>query len=95
MANYKISELAKVDLIRIYQFGLQRFGETQAEKYYNTFFEYFELIAKQPHSFEAITIKNKEFRKCVCGSDTIFYRVSLKEIEIISIVGNQDINIIF
>ena len=54
MAKYKLSNLAKEDLIRIHQYGIQRFGVNQADKYFETFFEYFEIIAKQPYSFESV-----------------------------------------
>lgn len=32
MANYKLSTEAKDDLIRIYHYGVERFGATEAEK---------------------------------------------------------------
>ena len=35
MAEYKISEVAKEDLIPIHQYGTQQFGEVQADKYFN------------------------------------------------------------
>ena len=46
MANYRLSNDAKDDLIRIHQYGVRQFGESQADKYFNTFFEYFDLIAR-------------------------------------------------
>lgn len=48
MANYKISNLAKEDLIRIHRYGVEKFGLNQADKYFNSLFEYFEIIAKTP-----------------------------------------------
>ena len=58
MAEYRLSNTAKEDLIRIYQYGVQRFGESQAEKYFNTFFKYFEIIAQRPNAFESVDIKS-------------------------------------
>ena len=49
MGNYKLSEDAKNDLIRIHQYGVRRFGEAQADKYYLAFFDQFEQIAEQPY----------------------------------------------
>ncbi|WP_219957427.1 MULTISPECIES: type II toxin-antitoxin system RelE/ParE family toxin [unclassified Algoriphagus] len=46
MAEYRLSQAAKMDLIRIHHFGVQRFGMAQADKYFNSFFQYFEIIAK-------------------------------------------------
>ncbi len=45
MASYRISEAAKGDLKRIYRRGLLKFGEAQADRYFNAFFERFEEIA--------------------------------------------------
>jgi len=46
MNKYKLTKAAKEGLIRIHQYGIQRFGATQADKYYNTFFDYFEIITE-------------------------------------------------
>lgn len=54
MTKYKLSNEAKEDLIRIYQYGIKRFGMNQADKYFDSFFDYFEIIAKRPLSFEAV-----------------------------------------
>lgn len=90
MASYKLSLEAEYDLIRIYQFGVENFGHTQAEKYFNTFFEYFEIIADNPYSFESVDFIKHGYRSCVCGTDTIFFRIINNEVEIMTIVGKQD-----
>ncbi|MEE9356321.1 MAG: type II toxin-antitoxin system RelE/ParE family toxin [Methylococcaceae bacterium] len=46
MGNYKLSEDAENDLIRIHQYGVIKHGETQADKYYFAFFDRFEKIAE-------------------------------------------------
>ena len=38
MASYKLSNEAKEDLIRIHQYEIARFGEAQADKYFDSFF---------------------------------------------------------
>lgn len=92
MANYKLSNEAKNDLIRIHQFGVSRFGMAQADKYFNTFFEYFEAIAKSPYSFESLEYIKKGYRRCVCGSDSIYFKINNNWVEIITIIGRQDIS---
>ena len=92
MSNYKLSNVAKEDLIRIHQFGVKRFGETQADKYFNRFFEYFNLIAEQPFSFESVDFINAGYRRCVCGSDSIYYRIENNIVEIMTIIGRQDLS---
>ena len=95
MANYKLSNLAKEDLIRIHRYGIQRFGVNQADKYFETFFEYFEIIAKQPYSFESVEFLKKGYRCCVFGSDSIYYKIHNDVVEIMAIMGSQDLNNIF
>lgn len=90
MAKYKLSNTAKEDLIRIHQFGVERFGEKQADKYFNHFFESFENIAERPFSYEAVDFIKKGYRRCVSGSDSIYFRISENMVEIMTIIGKQD-----
>ena len=91
MAEYRLSNEAKEDLIRIHQYGVEKFGMVQADKYYNSFFEYFDIIAQQPFSFESIDYIRTGYRRCVCGSDSIYYRINNGMVEIMAIVGRQDL----
>ncbi len=90
MAEYRISEVAKEDLIRIYYYGKLQFGEEQADQYFNAFFEKFEVIAERPYAFESAEFIRTGYRKCVCGVDTIFYRINNSIVEIMTIFGRQD-----
>lgn len=76
MAKYKLSNTAKEDLIRIHHYGVNRFGMAQADKYFDSFFEYFDIIAQRPYSFESVDFIKDGYRRCVCGSDSIFFRVN-------------------
>lgn len=91
MASYKLSNEAKEDLIRIHHYGVKKFGIRQADKYFYSFFEYFEKIAKDPESFESVEYIRKSYRRCPCGSDSIYYRLVENEVEIMTIVGSQDL----
>ena len=92
MVDYKLSNLAKEDLIRIHRYGVEKFGMTQADKYFDTLFEYFDIIAKSPFSFESVDSIKIGYRRCVCGSDSIYYKISNTNIvEIMAIIGTQDL----
>ncbi len=91
MANYKLSNAAKEDLIRIHHYGVERFGMQQADTYFNSFFDHFEMIARQPLSFESVDFIKKGYRRCVCGSDAIYYKVDNNVVEIMAIIGKQDL----
>lgn len=87
MAKYILSNVAKEDLIRIYRYGVTKFGTTQADKYFNSFFEYFQIISQRPYSFESVDYIKQGYRRCVCGSDSIYFRINENTIEIMTIVG--------
>lgn len=95
MAKYPLSNQAKEDLIRIHQYGLIKFGETQADRYLDAFFEQFDIIAERPQSFEAIDHIKPGYRRCVCGVDSIFFRVAEGHAEIMTVIGRQDLDQIF
>lgn len=92
MTNYRISNAAKEDLIRIHHYGVKKFGMTQADKYFDSFFKYFEIIAERPFAFESVDFIKEGYRRCVCGSDSIFYKINNDTVDIMAIVGRQDIN---
>ena len=91
MAEYRLSNAAREDLIRIHHFGVEKFGIIQADKYFESFFDYFEIIAQRPFSFESVDYIKKGYRRCPCGSDTIYYRIDNNIVEIMAIVGMQDL----
>ncbi len=92
MAIYRLSNEAKGDLIRIHHYGVEKFGITQPDKYFNTFFEYFDIIAQRPFSFESVDYIKEGYRRCVCGVDSIYYRIEDGTVEIMAIIGRQDLN---
>lgn len=92
MAKYKLSNVAKEDLIRIHHYGVNRFGIKQADKYFESFFDYFEIIAKNPETFEKVDFIKQGYRRCVCGVDSIFFKITNGEVEIMTIIGRQDLN---
>jgi toxin ParE1/3/4 len=90
MPKYKLSESAKEDLIRIFYYGLNKFGEKQAEKYYFHFFEKFDEISKNPYLYPSVNEIRPGYRKCVCGVDTIYFRINEEYVEIMAIIGKQE-----
>jgi len=95
MAEYRLSNAAKEDLIRIHHFGVEKFGIIQADKYFDAFFDYFEIIAQRPFSFESVDYIKDGYRRCHCGADSIYYRINDNMVEIMAIVGMQDLKNLF
>ena len=91
MTNYRLSNEAKEDLIRIHHYGVERFGLSQADKYFYSFFECFEIIAERPYAFESVDYIKQVYRRCVNGVDSIFYKIKDETVEIMAIIGRQDL----
>ena len=92
MGKYRLSTEAKNDLIRIHQYGVKTFGVNQADKYFNAFFDCFDLIAERPYSFESVDFIRPGYRRCVCSSDSVYFKVSDKHVGIMAIIGRQDLS---
>lgn len=46
-----------------------------------------------PYLFPAVSNIKPNYRKCICGVDTIYYKVNGEAIEINAIIGRQDFEI--
>ena len=92
MAIYRISEDAKADLRRIYRRGVREYGEALADQYYDVFFDRFEHLAEQPYLYQAVDEIREGYRRSVCGVDSIYYRVEGDTVEIMAILGQQDVD---
>jgi len=92
MTRYRLSNVVKEDLIRIHQYGIKKFGVNQAEKYFYSLFDCFDNIAQRPFTFESVDYIKSGYRRCVCGSDSIYFKVNNDIVDIMAIVGRQDLN---
>ena len=92
MASYRISEDAKADLRRIYRHGVREYGDALADQYYYVFFARFEELAEQPYLYQAVDDIREGYRRSVCGVDSIYYRVEDDTVEIMAILGQQDLD---
>lgn len=92
MANYKLSENAKNDLERIYQWGVHHFGEDQADRYYHDLFNAFDRIAENPMSYPKTDAK-EGYRYRTMQRNTIYFRNVNEEVQIMAILGQQDTDI--
>jgi toxin ParE1/3/4 len=56
------------------------------------FFEYFDIIAKRPFSFEPVDFIKSGYRRCVSGADSIYYKINNDKVEIMAIIGRKDLD---
>ncbi|MGS0524393.1 hypothetical protein ACU8V7_03460 [Zobellia nedashkovskayae] len=52
----------------MHRYGVKKLGMEQADKYFETFFEYFDIIAKSPYSIESFQHIKTGYRRCVYES---------------------------
>jgi len=90
MASYKLSPEAEADLIRIHQWGVRTHGKEQADRYFFALIERFQVIADNPLQYPVTDIRDG-YRRSVCGRDSIFYRIEGVDVEIMALIGQQDI----
>lgn len=89
MYNFELSEKAKEDMLRIYEYGISIFGINQADKYFLMIHDCFDKIASNPFLFPEAFHYRAGYRYCVCGVDTIFYKINADKVEIMAIIGRQ------
>jgi toxin ParE1/3/4 len=46
----------------------------------------------RPYSFESVDYIKPGYRRCVCGVDNIYFRMNGEWVEIMAIIGRQDLD---
>lgn len=91
MYSYFLSSDAKENLREIYFYGVAKFRIDQADKYFNMLHDCFDKIESNPYLFPSSDQIKTGFRYCVCGVDTIYFKIEQNNsIEITTIIGRQD-----
>lgn len=91
MYSYFLTVEAKEDLRRIYYYGVAKCEINQEDKNFGIMHDCFDKIESNPFLFPTANFINEDFRYCVCGVDTIYYKISPDNIiEIVTIIGRQD-----
>ena len=89
MVSYKLSNLAKEDLARIYEYGIENFGLAQAQSYLLGLQEHFNHLANndlyvRDASQYAAKLKQSQFKR-----EVIFYLPDDKDILIVRVLGKN------
>ena len=91
---YRLSEAAKQDLVQIYRYGFHAFGEAQADSYYAGLIQRFEDIAVSPGKYPPVDHIRKHYRRSVFGVDSIYYRLNAEDVEIMRVLGRQNLDVL-
>ena len=89
--SYKINLEAKEDLRNIYTYGCQKWGVEQADIYFNQLFVCFDKICQNPKQFPYVNEILEGYQRCACGVDSIYFRINGNGIEIMRVLGSQNI----
>ena len=73
MSEYRLSDEAEHDLAEIYRRGFWKFGELQADKFYNQLFDTLDLLASFPKSGRSAHEIYPELRRVELNPYVIFY----------------------
>ena len=96
MANYKLTQQADADFQQIFEYGIERFGLKQAEKYIVGMEHRFSEIAANPLLYNAVDAIRQGYRRSVYGSHSIYYLITQdKSILVVRILGAQDVRAAF
>lgn len=92
MSKYRLilSAEADQDLNALYQEGYRKWGEEQADKYYDDVIRHFDVLCDNPYLFRAIDEIRKGYRRSVCGKHSIFYRIVDDTVEIMALVKYEN-----
>ncbi|MEM9412466.1 MAG: type II toxin-antitoxin system RelE/ParE family toxin [Planctomycetota bacterium] len=91
MARYELTVSAAQDFQYIFEFGIDRFGLTQALEYQNGLKTRFSELAEQPLLYEAVDDIREGYRRSVFKSHAIYYMPKVDHVLIVRILGQQDI----
>ena len=82
MASFTLSHEADQDIISIYLYTLQHFGQLQADKYHDALEAQFNCLAEKPHLGVVIDMQLGGGFRALYQSHTIYYRQSAEGIVI-------------
>ncbi|MEM7730064.1 MAG: type II toxin-antitoxin system RelE/ParE family toxin [Pseudomonadota bacterium] len=88
--SYELSAEADQDVLSIYRYGFERWGEARADAYYIALTEAFETIAEDPMRYQKVEGENVTYRRAVFRSNAIYFRLQNDTVLIVRILGRQD-----
>lgn len=90
MACYRLSDKARSDIYRLYEFGIVTFGLQQADSYFEGIISRFQELAHYPQLYPKVDHIRKGYRRSVFGVHSIYYLVLNDEILIVRVLGRED-----
>ena len=89
MGVYKLSGKAEIDLAEMYEFGIYKFGLSQAQKYFTSMHEAFGILAKNKDLGRDASEFIDELKRFSFKAHTIFYLHNASGIFIIRVLSQR------
>ena len=91
MGKFILAPRAKLDLLDIFQYGIEYFGFSLSEQFQDELNTQFQAIADFPHHYQAVDHVYLGYRRCVYRSHSIYYRIEEDgRVTILRILKRQD-----
>jgi len=71
-----LSKDAEQDLVDIYVYSFQQFGEAQAESYHQGLVDHFDSLARNPNMGRDFSFVKENIRRSNCASHAVYYHVT-------------------
>lgn len=88
--RYRLTGAADADLEWLYDYGIDRYGPGDADRYYDGLIKRFEAIAETPLYGQAVDHIRPGYRRSVYRVNTIYYRIENGGVVIARVLGRQD-----
>ncbi|MCF6293256.1 MAG: type II toxin-antitoxin system RelE/ParE family toxin [Robiginitomaculum sp.] len=89
MLKIHIHDQAEQDIVDIWYYTFEKWGEVQADKYHDQLDQEFRLIAEFPAIGKTCDYIRKGYRKYLIGSHFVFYRTSKAKVHIIRVLNEK------
>lgn len=89
MGVYKLSRKAEIDLAAMYEFGIYKFGLTQAQQYFYAMHDAFDVLAENMDSGRDASEFIPDLKRFSCKAHTIFYLQTTIGIYIIRVLSQR------
>jgi toxin ParE1/3/4 len=89
MSVYKLSSKAEIDLAEMYEFGIYKFGLSQAQKYFNGMHDTFEVLSENMNLGRGASEFIEDLKRFSYKAHTIFYLRSTSGIFILRVLSQR------
>jgi len=84
--SYRLSQDAERDIVEIYVYSFQQFGEAQAEHYHQTLADAFGVLASNPGMGRDFSFVKAHTRRANCASHAIYYQISESDVLVLRVL---------